>query len=288
MHQSWENGHKRICNMSAAVPTKAPVVVRLADTEEGNTFLSAVKRILLQPGGRVAFDCEGVDLSRLGTVEIISICFPSKEVFLVDFGQKPTCLKVVNAVKTLMESNVTKIIHDCRMDCDALYHIHGIRVNNVHDTSCFHEAITYMENKNLNDVLRFNGMRQNTIRDSNVYKLNPSFWATRPLNSKMIEWASSDVDKLFELADQQLRQISPVQKARAEAKSQLYSKLMLDMKVQSKLGVRNPGLFVGRGGVNIRSTEKELGVFCYQKSDGWFVYYKTDAALDRLRRKMTK
>lgn len=143
-----------------------------------------------------------------------------------------------------------------------------------------------MENKNLNDVLRFNHIRQNTIRDSNVYKLNPSFWATRPLTNKMIGWASSDVDKLFDLADRQLCQISPVQKARAEAKSEMFSTLMLDMKVQSKLRVRNPGLFIGRGGANIRSTEKELGVFCYQKSDGWFVYYKTEAALDRLSRRM--
>ena len=89
------------------------MVVKYADTVNGRCFIAAVDRSLAQPDGKVAFDCEGVDLSRLGTVEIVSICFPTKEVFLVDFGESP-CPKIVNAVKNLMESSVTKIIHDCR------------------------------------------------------------------------------------------------------------------------------------------------------------------------------
>eukprot|EP00985_Skeletonema_marinoi_P027546 scaffold22825_cov73-Skeletonema_marinoi.AAC.1 len=104
---------------------------------------------------KVAFDCEGVNLSRLGTVEIVSICFSASQVYLVDFG-KNKCPKIVEAVKKLFEcSKLTKIIHDCRMDCDALYHNHGIMVNNVHDTSAFHDFIGYEKNKNLNDTLNY-------------------------------------------------------------------------------------------------------------------------------------
>ena len=94
--------------------SESSVIVKYADTVNGRRFIAAVDSILTQPGSRVAFDCEGVDLSRLGTVEIVSICFPTREVFLVDFGQSP-CPQVVRAVNRLMEStSVTKIIHDCR------------------------------------------------------------------------------------------------------------------------------------------------------------------------------
>jgi hypothetical protein len=86
------------------------------------------------------------------------------------------------------------------MDCDALYHLHGIQVNNVHDTSCFH----IIEDSNLNNVLSCNGMSINSARDMSVYKRNPRFWCTRPLTTTMVEWASSDVKSLFALADAQL------------------------------------------------------------------------------------
>ena len=170
--------------MSVA-PSPVSIVVDLADSVNGERFISAVDHAITQKG-RVAFDCEGVDLSRLGTVEIVSVCFPSKEVYLVDFS---------NPDAEIIESDtVTKIIHDAKMDADALFHVHGIRVNNIHDTLCFHEAITHIGNhKNLNDTLIYNGISPNDIRDSSVYKWNPRFWASRPSTSKMIAWASSDV-----------------------------------------------------------------------------------------------
>ncbi len=229
-------------------------VVKTSDSTEGQRFIAAVGSLLqLGPGQRVAFDCEGVNLSRIGSLELVSICFPSMEVYLVDVGSTP-CPRVVKSVKDLFESNdVTKIIHDCRMDCDALYHLHGIRVNNVHDTSCFHDVITFTENKNLNDVLLYNGMSMNAQRDKSVYKYNPGYWSTRPLTHTMISWASSDVDKLFTLADKQLERISGMSKPRALAKSTEYSQTTLGMKVVTGLKVRNPGRFIGSGGKNIQS-----------------------------------
>ncbi|KAL7484944.1 hypothetical protein ACHAW6_010560 [Cyclotella cf. meneghiniana] len=268
------------------VPREKTIMVTPANSVSIKRFFSAVHSILTQTcDKRVAFDCEGVNLSRLGTLELVTICFPTKEVFLIDF-QAP-CSIVVDCVKRLFESqDITKIIHDCRMDCDALFHLRGIRVNNIHDTSCFHEAETGMENKNLNDVLAYNNIPPNPVRDKDVYKLNPNFWATRPMKQTMIEWASSDVDKLFNLANKQLSRIPLKLKAKAHAKSEDYSRIVVGMKVCDKLKVRNPGLFIGPRGVNIRRTEKELGVFCYQEPNGWFAYYSTDAALDRLKRIM--
>ena len=86
---------------------------------------------------RVAFDCEGVNLSRVGTLEIVSLCFDDNvdeaapnTIFLVDVG--PACdtnilQKRLDLVKSILEhENIEKIIHDSRMDCDALFHHHSV------------------------------------------------------------------------------------------------------------------------------------------------------------------
>ena len=270
-------------------------VVKSAATEDGVRFISTVDN-MLSPSlsesitKHVAFDCEGVNLSRVGSVELVSICFPSKDVFLIDFGGN-TCSKIVKKVKDLFESDeVVKIIHDCRMDCDALFHLHGIKVINVHDTSCFHHIITGMENKNLNDVLSFNGICLNSDRDKSVYKHNPSFWAARPLTTKMIDWASSDVDKLFKLSNIQLDRISSsTSRSKAIAKSAEFASVARNMKIRTGLKVRNVGIFIGRGGANIRRLEKRTDTLIYQedRSKGtWFVYYSSESSLAIVKREM--
>ena len=267
-------------------------IVKSANEDSGKSFMSLVDSLCSQgkdTNNRVTFDCEGVNLSRIGTVEIVSICFPGSGVYLVDFG-KEKCPKIVKAVKQLFEcSAVTKIIHDCRMDCDALYHKHGIKVDNVHDTSAFHDFIGYGKCKNLNDTLSYYGISVNAERDKSVYKSNPNFWATRPLTQKMIDWASADVDKLFQLADKQLERISSSLKSSAFEKSTKYARTARDMKVCSGLRVGgNVGHFIGRGGANIRSLEQETGclVYCYHQNNTWFVYYPNDSSLNAVKRRM--
>jgi exonuclease 3'-5' domain-containing protein 1 len=176
---------KATASLSGLRLNSGVMVVKSADDESGKRFVSLVNSLCKSSGDEnvnITFDCEGVNLSRLGSVEIVSICFSASEVYLVDFG-KEKCSKIVEAVKELLESSkVTKIIHDCRMDCDALYHKHGIKVNNVHDTSAFHDFIGYATNKNLNDTLSYYGIRVNVERDKSVYRSNPNFWATRPVS----------------------------------------------------------------------------------------------------------
>jgi hypothetical protein len=128
---------------------------------------------------RVAFDCEGVNLCRVGSVELVAVAFDiassSEEdikgaLFLVDLGSRGRQAECLAALQRLFECpSVVKVIHDCCMDCDALYHLHGgITLENVHDTSCFHAVITGQEDKNLNDVLTYNGVDENVIRDKDV------------------------------------------------------------------------------------------------------------------------
>lgn len=282
---------KAIASLGGLSLSPVVSVVTSADDEAGKSFISLANTLCSSgdKDAKIAFDCEGVNLSRLGSVEIVSICLSSSEVYLIDFG-KEKCPKVVEAVKELFEcSTLTKIIHDCRMDCDALYHNHGIKLINVHDTSAFHDFIGYEKNKNLNDTLSFYGIRVNAERDKSVYKSNPNFWAARPLTKKMIDWASSDVDKLFQLANKQLGRISAAMKSSAVEKSASYARLARDMSVKSGLRVRgNIGLFIGRGGANIRSLERQSGCLVYsnRENNTWFVFYPNDASLNIVKRRM--
>ncbi|RYH05581.1 hypothetical protein EON65_44315 [archaeon] len=87
------------------------------------------------------------------------------------------------------------------LDCegaDALFHILGIQLTNVHDTQCWQKAVSGAE-PNLNDTLAVYGLQANVARNSSVYKENPAFWAVRPLTSLMITWASGDVALLIDL-----------------------------------------------------------------------------------------
>jgi len=253
------------------------VIVKSTDTDEGQRFISEVNSMLQgKCVQRVAFDCEGVCLSRTGTIELVSICFPNLNVYLIDLNGTP-CPRVVQAMESLFESvDVNKIVHDCKMDCDALYHHHDIILNNVHDTSCFHDIITHTENTNLNNVLIYNGIHVNTERDTSVYKKNPKFWSDRPLTDKMISWATSDVDKLFILADRQLGCISDSSKAKALAKSIKYTCTARDMKVVTGLS----GRFIGRGGANLRSLTNSTNTHVYQHEGEWTIYYNDKSALE--------
>lgn len=265
-------------------------VVKTADTDDGRRFIATVEDLFC--GGsskRVAFDCEGVNLSRIGTLELVSVCFPNMEVYLIDFGGT-VCSRVSACVKHLFESgDVVKIVHDCRMDCDALYHLHGIALANVHDTSCFHHVITGAQDKNLNDVLSYNGIALNGARDKSVYQNNPNFWSSRPLTQRMIDWASSDVNKLFTLADAQLARITGSSRAVAISKSSNYASSVRSMQIRTGLKVRRPGPFIGHRGQNIRSLQDRTGTVIYQDRERgtWFVYYANETSLNAVMQKMS-
>ena len=240
------------------------------NTEAAVSFFSAVDRAV---GGtdstRLAFDCEGVNLSRLGSLEIVSLCFEDSAsvVYLVDLGDKGDAslrTERVTALKKVFESSsVEKVIHDCRMDADALYHICSIELRNVHDTSCYQAIVTGKADANLNDTLEDNGISVNVARDKMVYKINPAFWAMRPLTDRMIEWASSDVDKLLRLASKQILTLEPRGEGviqRARDKSDAFATLVVGMKVDRSLRCRVPfGRFIGPRGSNIRSLQTRSG-----------------------------
>ena len=127
----------------------------------------------------IALDVEGVDLSRDGVISIVQISTP-KQCFLLDMLGKPKDDPLVNWLRSVLESySVLKIIHDCRMDSDALYHLLNIRLVNVHDTAVWHRVITGDADQGLNTVLTSNKLQPNVVRDSSVYRDHHDFWAKR-------------------------------------------------------------------------------------------------------------
>lgn len=104
----------------------------------------------------------------------------------------------------------------------------------------------------------------------------------------MINWASSDVDKLLALASKQTdildaRGESHIEKAKAH--SVKHATVMSSMKVNPELRCKIPiGRFLGTRGCNLRSLERSTGAFVYQYTTAtgptqWMVFYPTDAAL---------
>jgi ribonuclease D len=163
------------------------VEVRVVDDEAQRqgavafeSFCPAVEQAIAN-SSRVAFDCEGVNLSRAGSLEIVSLCFEedTSVIYLVDVGSKgDSSLRQerLNTMKRLFEcATVTKVIHDCRMDCDSLHHLFGITLKGVHDTQCYHYVIHGVANLGLNDTLKKYGFEANDVRDKDVYKRNLHF-----------------------------------------------------------------------------------------------------------------
>lgn len=113
-------------------------------------------------------------------------------------------------LREILESDsVLKIIHDCRMDADALHHLLDIKLANVHDTSAWHYKLTGNQDVNLNDMLQSNGLKPNVVRDGEIYRTNHAFWATRPLKERMITWAAGDVSLMFKVHALQVDKATP-------------------------------------------------------------------------------
>jgi hypothetical protein len=122
-----------------------PIAVVTGSGREAKTFdhLCASVEIALSRSGhshlRVAVDCEGVNLSRHGSLEIVALNFEAPVKFapityIVDVGlgspdrkQRVKCLK-----RLLTSSSIEKVMHDCRQDSEVLSHFCEIDLANVH------------------------------------------------------------------------------------------------------------------------------------------------------------
>lgn len=112
----------------------------------------------------LALDCEGVDLGRNGQITIIQLSTPSRS-FLFDVHEVAVDAEMVNFLRVVLENpNIIKIIHDCKMDADALFHLLEITLCGVHDTQAW-DFIMKRSELNLNRTLMAYGCQPNVERD---------------------------------------------------------------------------------------------------------------------------
>lgn len=124
-------------------------------------------------------------------------------------------------VRILENSQIEKIIHDCRKDSDALFHHWNIKIVNVFDTSVWDWALSThhaslrkgnnnnkgavpeLNRKSLNNACSHYNCEMNIHRtDSRIkYNDNPLYWEQRPITADMLSCACCDVSVLFSLRD---------------------------------------------------------------------------------------
>jgi ribonuclease D len=210
----------------------------------------------------LALDCEGVNLGRCGQLCIIQIA--TQEVcFLFDVLELSASCELAVSLKTILEDeNIVKVIHDCKMDSDALFHKLDINLAGVHDTQVWDKVLKGSET-NLNQTLLTYDCTPNEERSSDVYKINNHFWATRPLTHKMVEWASGDVANLFELHEKQREQASADQREEALSNSEAKSRQLRECVVfKTRIKAKNMGRFIGPKGKNLRDLMGQVpGIF---------------------------
>ena len=228
----------------------------------------------------LVLDAEAVDLSRKADLSLVSIA-TRQHCYLFDILHCTLQDPMVHFLRKLLEdASKTKIIHDCRMHADALEHICKIRLANVHDTSCFHTVLTGKNEIKLNDLLAYHNIEVNAVRNGNVYKRNHAFWAERPLTDRMIEWASNDVLKLFQVYDVQKQLAVDTGKMPACLEMcEKYRTFAVNAQV-AEIHVNNVGRFIGRQGSNINALRKRTNTCIYAigpRHKNKFLVYYTDA-----------
>ncbi|XWS12029.1 hypothetical protein CRYUN_Cryun37aG0055400 [Craigia yunnanensis] len=153
----------------------------------------------------VGFDCEGVRLCRYGTLCIMQLAF-SDAIYLVDAIQGGE--KLMKACKPALESSfITKVIHDCKRDSEALYFQFGIKLHNVMDTQIAYSLIEEQQGRrrSSDDPISFVGLladpqycgisytEKKDIRVLLKKASDPKFWTYRPLSEMMVRAAVDDV-----------------------------------------------------------------------------------------------
>ena len=210
----------------------------------------------------IAVDCEGVDLSRTGTLTVISVAC-KEEAFIFDIkklGTKP----FQQGLQEILESNTpNKLMFDCRNDSDALWHQFQVKLNRVLDIQLM--EILYRENKgefDINDVEKRLVQAINRRRGGGVEKEKPIYlhglkkvigehleneeyssakssgmpdsclfeqvWDERPLTETLLRYASADVLSLFPLFEKFKSELSKNSMSRLQTASAVYAALKRD------------------------------------------------------------
>ena len=184
-------------SMSQRTLQVSRVIVKVSES-------SQVVEEILQAGQPIGLDLEGVNLGPKGRLTLVQVGTMAGQVILFDVQANPALFAQGGLSRLIQSENIVKVVHDCRNDSGALYHQHGITINNVFDTQAAHVVLTHqntgkpvskVNNVSLNHLCELYKGPSNPLKDEikNIYRRDQAFWARRPLSQEMICYAADDV-----------------------------------------------------------------------------------------------
>jgi exonuclease 3'-5' domain-containing protein 1 len=249
-----------------------------ADTVQALVTLLASKTL--------ALDVEGIDLGRFGAVSLVQLATRTRT-FVFDVLGRAHDDPLVQFLRARLEdANTVKVVHDCRMDSDALQHCLEIELRNVHDTACWHAALTGEREVGLHALHQHHGLPADPTHRTNVYAQNHAFWRARPLTDAMLERAANDVAQLLCIYDAQRARAGAEQAAAAGAQSA--AAVAWARAAQACwVVVCRPREFVGRSGSTVKALRARTKTLLYHRGDraqnNWVVYYDTENQIAHVR-----
>ena len=187
--------------VESAASARTGVAVRLVTTAAA----AAAAAAHLGTHDTLAVDCEGVALSRTGRLCLVQIASPTRA-YVFDTAVCPGALGPVTPL--LQDAGVTKLMHDCRHDADALAHQAGVRLAGVRDTQVAYSLLVAQAGHAHSlpvslatllkkfapaaaaDVALKAAVKARFVADAGL-------WAARPLDADALAYAVVDVQHLF-------------------------------------------------------------------------------------------
>jgi hypothetical protein len=161
----------------------------------------AIKEIMGENPKVIAVDCEGVNLGRLGTLCLVQVA-TTKKPYLFDIVAGGAQLFGSGLRQLLEDPKIIKIMHDCRLDSDALFHEHKVALANVFDTQVAYAVVTRGKGQStplpvsLNTLLRhYAHGASNEVKDlmKQAMSGDPEYWLKRPMDQNALKYARQDV-----------------------------------------------------------------------------------------------
>ena len=188
---------------------------RLIDRDSGEDAMQSCVEAL-RAAKTVAVDCEGVMMSRTGPITVLQ-CATREVIFLIDvqsLGSSAFGARGSGGIRDVLESpDVLKLMFDCRMDSDALFHQFDVRLENVLDVQLLDVAARRALGKLIDRVpgiakctgTHLSGAETAVaddlkVRVKKLYSVEEStLWATRPFTDDVRRYAALDVWLLIRL-----------------------------------------------------------------------------------------
>lgn len=155
----------------------------------------------------IAFDCEGIFLSKDGQLTLIQIALENGDVYIFDILKGGSlmfsgydCFN--QGLKSILESSkILKIVHDCRSDWESLLYQYEIRIHNFIDSQELYFVYKLIFFQDVVKPISLSNMIKEINGNELIYKQkmkkkmfeNPELWGERPLSSDSLLYASEDV-----------------------------------------------------------------------------------------------